>query len=411
MSVRQRWPDEVSTELVPVRPAREPVDESRVDIPLWAIKLLLVVVAIGVVVVSVAVVLQMMDRSATRPAAAHSGDCLSWPPGEPKRAVRVNCSDEHLFEVVESQALPTDSGDSAAETRQQQACVQAVEHNLGSRYDPHGRFVVGAVRTSDELMCGLQLPSNGVASVPFSGRVIDQDQSSVWPTSTCLGIRDGDTTNVAVECGLPHALEITGTVDLSPIFGQLAPSIAAQDPVVRDACIAATSAYLGPVPLETTGLSVRYQPIDATGWAAGSRKIACGIGVPKAGGGWATLVRSARDGVVIDGRRGAAVPGSAPEAPAPASEAPQPPAVVEVPVPVDREADNPTDVAEPVPHMPAAETPTPVPHLDGAQAPGPIPHMAGPTAPGPVPHMAGPTAPGPAPGSPPAERLPSTVSP
>jgi hypothetical protein len=412
MSVRQRWPDEVSTDLVPVHAAEEAGDESRADIPLWMLKLLLIVVAIGVVVASVAVIVQMTDRSATSsPTAAAGGDCLTWPPGEPDRASRVDCSGEHLFEVVSSEAAADE-----------QACAQAVERSLGTRYDPNGRFVVGAVSVSGQTMCGLQLPSNGVASVPFKGRVVDQDQSLIWPTGTCRGIRDGQTTDVAVECGLPHALEVTGTVDLSAHFGQSAPSTATQDTLLREVCGAATSAYLAPVPLTDTGLAVRSQPIDAAGWAAGSRKVACRIGAPKDGGGWATLVRSAKDGVVVDGRRGAALPAPAPEPPAPVevsapaepapvepapaveaaapvSETPAPSTVAEVPVRVNRETDE------------SATAATPVPHLDGAEAPGPIPHMAGPTVPGPVPHMVGSVAPGPASGALPAEQAAESATP
>ncbi|OBF28910.1 hypothetical protein A5724_26185 [Mycobacterium sp. ACS1612] len=413
MSVRQRWPDDVSTDLVPVRAAQEPVDESRRDIPLWTLKLLLIAVAVGVVAASVAVIVHMTDRSAADgPTAAAGGDCLTWPPGEPERAARVDCSDEHLFEVV-----------GAASPDGQQACMQAVERSLGSRYEPNGRFVVGAASVSGQSMCGLQLPSNGVASVSFKGRVVDQDQSRVWPTGTCLGIRDGKTTDVAVECGLPHALEVTRTVDLSTHFGQSAPSTAAQDAVVREVCGAATSAYLAPVPLADTGLSVRYQPIDAAGWAAGSRKVACRIGAPKDGGGWATLVRSAKDGVVVDGRRGVALPAPAPEPPAPAepaaaveaaapiSETPAPSTAVEVPVRVNHETDESFTPAAPVPQMSGAQSPTAVPHLDGAEAPGPIPHMTGPTVPGPVPHMVGSVAPGPASGALPAERAADSATP
>jgi hypothetical protein len=389
MSLRQRWRDEVSTEPVPVRESREPVDKPRADLPLWVMKVLLIVVAVGVVVASVAVVWQMAGRSANGPSAdALGGDCLTWPPGESNRATQVNCADEHLFEVVSSESMATsaDPADSGAAS-QQQTCARAVEQNLGPRYDPNGRFIVGAVWTSGRLMCGLQLPSNGVASVGFKGRVVDQDQSSVWPTGTCLGIRDGETTDVAVDCGLPHALEITGTVDLSTKFGQAAPSTAAQDAVVRDACGAATSAYLSPVTLDATGLSVRYQPVDAAGWAAGSRKVACRIGSAKEGGRWATLVRSAKDGVLVDGRRAAAtLPSPAPvvapppaepvpvvEAAAPTSEEPQPSTDAEVPVRVYRDTDDSTAAAEPVPHMAGPIVPGPVPHMVGSAVPGPAP--------------------------------------
>jgi putative regulator of septum formation len=364
---------------------------------MWWMRVLLIVVTIAAVAASVVVILQMNDRSAANAPSADtpSGNCLTWPPGEPERARQVDCGDEHLFEVAGSEP-----GDAADAARSQQTCARAVANYLGPRYDPGGRFVVGAVSTPGRLMCGLQLPSIGIASVGFKGLVADQDQSNVWPTGTCLGIREGETTDVAVDCGLPHALEITGTVDLSTKFGQAAPATAAQDAVVRDACGAATSAYLSPSTLDATSLAVRYQPIEAAGWAAGSRRIACRVGSPKPDGGWNTLVRSAKNGVRIDGQRPVTVPSPAvappaetpppAEAPAPADEsAPdgeptEPSSADEVPVLVNRDTDESTDVAGPVPHM------------DGSEGLGPVPHMAGSAVPGPVPHMVGPLAPGPA---------------
>jgi hypothetical protein len=401
MSVRQRRSDEVSTEQVPVHHSHARVHQRRAHPPLWLIKLLFAVVAVAVVVASVAVVWQMTNRSkATAPTAdARRGDCLSWPPGAPERATRVDCADEHLFEVADSEPIP------AAEAEQQQTCARAVDYYLGPRYDPGGRFVVGAVQTGGRLVCGLQLPSDGVASFGFKGKVGDQDQSRVWPTGTCLGIRDGKTTDIAVECGLPHALEITGTADLSTVFGQAAPSTAAQDAVVRDACGVATSAYLSPATLDATGLSVRYQPIDAAGWAAGSRRVACRIGSPKPDGDWATLVRSAKNGVRIDGQQPVTLPSPVEPAPAevaaPTSETPEPSAPAEVPVRVDSQTDESTAVADP----------DPVPHMDGSEGLGPVPHMAGSAVPGPVPHMAGSAVPGPVTESPSAEPLPDSGSP
>jgi hypothetical protein len=406
MSRRQRWSDEAPTELLRVGDS-EPVDRPRSGPPLWVMKLLIALVTVGVVIASVAVALQMTDRSgANVPTAdAGGGDCLTWPPGEPERAMQVDCADQHLFEVISSEA--TQGSADPADPGHQQTCARAVERALGPRYDPGGRFVVGVVSTSGRLMCGLQLPSNGVASVGFRGRVIEQDQSSVWPAGTCLGIRDGETTDVAVDCGLPHALEITGTADLSTKFGQAAPSTAAQDAVVRDVCGAATSAYLSPVTLDATGLVMRYQPIDAAGWAVGSRRVACRIGSPKAGGGWATLVRSAKDGVLVDGRRPVALLSPPPPPPVPVqlpttpSEPPPPEALAEVPVRVDTEADESTEVAE---DEDAVEA---VPHMDGSEGPGPVPHLAGAEAPGPVPHLAATReAPGPVPASPTAAPRP-----
>jgi hypothetical protein len=113
---------------------------------------------------------------------------------------------------------------------------------------------------------------------------------------------------VVVDCAGPHSLEITGTVDLSVLFDHGAPAIDAQDAVVPNVCGSATAAYLSPVALAATGLSLHHQPIEAAGWNAGSHRIACRIGSVKPDGGWATLQGSAKTGVLIDGRPGAALP-------------------------------------------------------------------------------------------------------
>ncbi|HTI73566.1 MAG TPA: septum formation family protein [Mycobacterium sp.] len=419
----QRWPDEAKTEAMPVHESHKHAAQRRAGPPMWLTKVLFIGVAVAVVVASVVVALQMTNRSTgTAPAAdAQRGNCLTWPPGAPERATQVDCAGDHLFEVAGSDAKSED-------------CARVVTDYLGTRYDANGRFVVGTLQTGGGLLCGLQLPSAGAASVPFKGKVVDQDQSRIWATGTCLGIRDGKTTDIAVDCGLPHALEITGTVDLSAAFTQAAPSIAAQDAMVNDVCGAATSAYLAPITLAATGLAVRYSPIDAAGWAAGSRRVACSIGSPEPDHRWATLVRSAKNGVRVTGQVPGALPSPAPvplpapspatpepapvEASAPVSEAPEPSATAEVPVRASRETDETTDettnqtsdASQSVPHMDGAEAPGPIPHMAGPELPGPVPHMAGSAVPGSAPHMAGTGAPGPGVESTPVAPLPDSAS-
>jgi predicted heme/steroid binding protein len=316
VSVLKRWSDDAHTEPF-TAPESPEFDDRHADQSMRLMKLLFVAVTVAALAASVAVVMHIGDQSAASAPTvdAHPGDCLTWPPGAPERAMLVDCADEHLFEVADSETMDASAGD----VEFQKTCARAVERHLGHRYDPGGRFVVGMVWTTPprdrqsngRLMCGLQLPSNGIASVAFRGRVVDQDQSSVWPAGTCLGIRDGKATEVPVQCALPHALEITGAIDLSTVFDLAAPSTAAQDAVVRDACGAATSEYLSPLALEATGLTLRYQPIAAKGWDAGSRRIACRIGSAKPDGGWATLLGTAKTGVLIDGQPAATLPSPA----------------------------------------------------------------------------------------------------
>jgi hypothetical protein len=366
--VQKPWSDEAPTQLLPSRESPEYGEQRGTDPPFWLMKLLFIVVTVAAIAASIAVGLQMSDRSAANAptAGALRGDCLTWPPGAPQRAMHVDCADEHLFEVAESEAtnIGSDPGNRADDAERRQTCAQAVARYLGPRYDPGGRFVVGSVSTPGRLTCGLQLRSDGIASVGFRGRVVDQDQSSVWPTGTCLGIRDGESTDVVVDCGLPHALEITGTADLSTVFDQAAPAIAAQDAIVRDACGAATAGYLSPLTLDATSLALRYQPIDATGWAAGSRRIACRIGAPQPGGGWSTLVGSAKNRVLTDGQPPATLPSPAEpppaEATAPAVEEPQPAAPIELPASVAPRTDGATAVTAPPPHLVGSEAPGPI---------------------------------------------------
>ncbi|KAA0085387.1 hypothetical protein CIW52_05550 [Mycolicibacterium sp. P9-64] len=330
----------------------------------------LILVSAVVVATSVAVVLGMADRDATTPGSTFrvaSGDCLTWPPGAPDRPAVVDCRGDHLFEVADAVEIDTLADTSGADpaTHLQRSfrelCPPAVSRYLGSRFDPDGRFGVGMVwsptgpdpQSGGQLLCGLQLSHPGASST-FQGRVRDLDQSAIWSAGTCLGILDGNVTDVPVDCASPHAMEITGAVSLADVFTGPPPATAAQDGVVRGGCGAVTDAYLSPLSLAATSLTVRYTPIAAVSWDAGSRQIACRLASPTADGRWATLVGSAKTGVTIDGRQPAAVgggdtPPTADQATAPAAAPVQPPQDSEP-------ADEPAPQPEP---GPSAEAPGP----------------------------------------------------
>ena len=216
----------------------------------------------------------------------------------------------------------------------------------------------------------------------------------------------------------PHGLEVTGTEDLSNVFTQAAPSVEAQDSVVQDACASLTTAYLAPTTLASTGLVLRYRPIEAAGWDTGTRKIACRIGFPKPDGSWATLVGDAENGLIVDGRP------AGPPAPNPVEATPTSTVDAAPPESSDDTTDS-TDVDTPEQAPTRTEAPVTVtseapsstasqPHLAGSEEPGPQSnpaespsstpeqHLAGSEpASGPQPHLAGP---GPAPG-PPADQV------
>ena len=104
-------------------------------------------------------------------------------------------------------------------------CDPVVQQYLGGRFDPDGRFRIGALKPSPakwaqgdrELRCGLQSASRSGALYPMAGKAVEQDQSAVHAPGTCLGI-DGRTIGDPVDCAGPHAVEAVGVVDLAKKF-------------------------------------------------------------------------------------------------------------------------------------------------------------------------------------------------
>jgi predicted heme/steroid binding protein len=363
---------------------------------------------------------------------AKGGDCLNWDKS-PDQASIVDCKDDHRFEVAEAVDMRTFPGSeygpgaappSPARIQQisQEQCQAAVRRYLGTHYDPDSKFTIGMLWSGNKawtqsgerkMLCGLQLPGADNQQVAFKGKVADLDQSKVWPAGTCLGIETttNQPTDIPVDCSAPHAMEVTGAVDLAEKFPGPLPPEADQDAFIKDACTKMTDAYLAPVALRTTTLTLIYNTISLPSWSAGSHQVSCSVGATLGNGGWATLVGGAKGPLLING-----------QAPIPPPDIPQdrlnlPP----IPLPTTPPATQGQESlvgAPPTPtgnqHMPSQQnSPTPTstgrqpspsqppptdtasPGPDTGQPPGP---EAGPP-PGP--------APGPAPGPPPAEPPPA----
>ncbi|BBX64101.1 putative membrane protein [Mycobacterium saskatchewanense] len=255
---------------------------------------------------------------------ATSGECLMWPDATPESARIVNCADDHKFEVAESIDMRTFPGSeygpnaappSPARIQQitQEQCETAVRSYLGPKFDPNSKFTVSLLWPGDRawrqsgdrrMLCGLQMPGTNNQQQAFKGKVADVDQSKIWPSGTCLGI--DPTTNqpvdVPVDCAAPHAMEVTGTVNLAERFPGALPAEPEQDGFIKDACTKMTDAYLAPVKLRTTTLTLIYPTVSLASWTAGSREVACSIGATLGNGGWATLVNSARGQLLINGQ-------------------------------------------------------------------------------------------------------------
>jgi predicted heme/steroid binding protein len=255
---------------------------------------------------------------------AASGNCLMWPDRMPEAANIVDCKDEHRFEVAESIDMRTfpgsEYGPSAPpptgariEQISQEQCESAVRRYLGAKFDPNSKFVISMLWSGDKawrqfgerrMLCGLQLPGAGNEQLGFKGKVADVEQSKVWPDATCLGIdpATNQPTDIPVDCAAPHAMEVTGTVNLLARFPEGLPPEPEQDGFIKDSCTKLTDAYLAPVQLRSTTLTLIYSTLSLPSWSAGSRQVASSIGATLGNGGWATLLNSARGPLKINGQ-------------------------------------------------------------------------------------------------------------
>ena len=261
---------------------------------------------------------------------AKAGDCLTWPDRSPDAVKVVDCKDDHRFEVAESLDLSTFPGSeygpdaappSSARIKQisQEQCQNAARQYLGPRFDPNGKFTVSSVWAGEKawkqggqrkMLCGLQLPGPGNQQLAFKGRVADVDQSKVWPSGTCISIdpATNQPTDTPVDCTIPHAMEVTGAVNLADKFHDALPPEPQQDAFIKDACTKLTDAYLAPNQLRNTGLTLIYATPSPPSWAAGSHQVSCSIGSPLGNGGWSTLVNSAKGPLIVNGQSPVAPP-------------------------------------------------------------------------------------------------------
>src|SRR5690348_2107604 len=200
---------------------------------------------------------------------ASTGECLMWPDTTPESARVVNCGDDHKFEVAESIDMRTFPGSeygpnaappTPARIQQitQEQCEAAVRTYLGPKFDPNSKFTVSLLWPGDKawrqngdrrMLCGLQLPGTSNQQQVFKGKVADVDQSKVWPAGTCLGIDSATNqpTDAPVDCATPHAMEVTGTVNLGEKFPGGLPAEPDQDGFIKDSCTKMTDAFLAPV--------------------------------------------------------------------------------------------------------------------------------------------------------------------
>jgi hypothetical protein len=103
-------------------------------------------------------------------------------------------------------------------------------------------------------------------------------------------------------------MEVTGFVNVAEKFPGGLPAESDQDRFIKDACTRMTDAYLAPVELRATTLTLIYSTISLPSWSAGSHQVSCSIGATLGNGGWATLVGSAKGPLLINGQPPVAPP-------------------------------------------------------------------------------------------------------
>jgi predicted heme/steroid binding protein len=353
--------------------------------------------------------IQTFDKAAV-------GDCLNWPNKAPDQPSIVDCKGDHRFEVASSVDMrsfpgseygPNAAAPSPARIQQisQEQCQASVKRYLGTKFDPNSKFTIGMLWSGQEawaqpggrqMLCGLQLPGVKNEQQAFKGRVVDLDQSKVWPGGTCLGIETSTNqpTDIPIDCAGPHATEVTGAVNVGEKFPELLPPEPDQDAYIKDQCTRMTDAYLAPVELRSTTLTLIYNTISLPSWTAGSHQVTCSIGATLGNGGWSTLVGSAKGPLLINGQP------PVPPPDIPAERLNMPPIPLPVPTAIDASQ---SDQSQQRPQQTLAPT-----SGGGAQgnqhlpnAPGPqvvdVPPAGSPAAPGQAPGPATPPAPAQAP--------------
>jgi hypothetical protein len=326
---------------------------------------------------------------------ATPGTCLMWSRSDAADTKVVDCAQPHLFEqagsvaLVDQATLPDDR-----QWRQlvNERCTQVVLDYMGGKFDPDGRYRVGALKPSPakwtegdrELRCGLQSSSRSGALYPLAGRAASSDQSAVHDPGTCLAI-DGRTIGDPVDCAGPHAVETVGIVDLSEKFPDAFPAVGDQDAFLQPECGRIANEYAGSADvIAAKKLTVYWDNLTEDSWKAGTRKVNCNL---------AALLPDRSGFAPVTGPvRGEVVVGENPAPPASQAPGPGVPAPTST-VPVEPPVDGPPNEQPPPSGAPGDEEP-PVSQPELPSQP-PEPTDVNPPTPPPPPRIDPPTPPTP----------------
>lgn len=223
---------------------------------------------------------------------APAGTCLNWTEPDAADIRQVTCGEPHLFEVTGRTDLSAELGDRARfpdeaqwQRLKRERCGEVSEQFLRGRLDPKGRFAVGAFTPNEQgwssgdrtMHCGLQQPAPSGQLHRTTGSAARVDQANVYPTGRCLGI-NGTSVWDSTDCARPHAVEVTGVVDLGQQFPEGFPPEPAQDEFLSGRCAEITGQYAGdPAAARDKGLTTYWDTLGQQGWDAGSRRVNCKV--------------------------------------------------------------------------------------------------------------------------------------
>jgi putative regulator of septum formation len=304
------------------------------------------------------------------PPPATPGTCLMWSRTDAADTDVVECAQPHLFEQAGSVTLASDMA--LPDDRQwrqlvNERCQPVVIDYMGGKFDPDGRYRVGALKPSPskwadgdrELRCGVQSASRSGALLPLSGRAAESDQAAVQDPGTCLAI-DGRTIGDPVDCAGPHAVETVGVVGLTEKFPDAFPAVGDQDAYLQPQCAKIANEYAGSADaISDKGLTVYWDNITEESWKAGSRKVNCNLAalLPDRSG-FAPVTGPVKGDVVV-GDKPAPPVTSKPDSPAPPTDGPpaeEAPTATPTPAPT---SEPPADGPPEEPARPTATTPPP----------------------------------------------------
>src|SRR6478609_8607422 len=145
---------------------------------------------------------------------------------------------------------------------------------------------------------------------PATERGASPANAACCAVCTCPGIdpSTNQPTDIPIDCAAPHAMEVSGVVNLAEKFPAGLPPEPEQDGFIKDECTRMTDAYLAPIQLRSTTLTLIYSTVSLPSWSAGSHQVSCSIGATLGNGGWSTLLNSAKGPLQINGQPPVAPP-------------------------------------------------------------------------------------------------------